>query len=328
MPLTKATPFITVVIITGTRRVFLKSAINSVLNQDISRECYEILVIKSFQDAELEDYLRNLEIRYVNQDFSTLGDLYAASLEHSKGEIVSFLEDDDLISIDKISLVYNVFKDNKLIFFQNDVKNFGDDRGFIGKLFYNRVPEGYINIGCDKGTKYSHGNMSSISIRKSHFLKYTDLIRKIHISPDTTFFILSLYLNKLAKNNLLLSSKKKLTSIRLHQSMSREGIHFTSEMTTNRLQSSGHLMVQDYKLLKEFIKDKDLCAFLDLHSLVREMLLKYSRDRLFISINNLKRIFILNKRYRVFKSTLIFAVLSLLLVEKIRSIYRRLHIEQ
>lgn len=54
--------YISVVITAYNRREYLIKAVNSVINQSLDSSYYEIIVIKNFEDNEIDNYLMNANI--------------------------------------------------------------------------------------------------------------------------------------------------------------------------------------------------------------------------------------------------------------------------
>jgi glycosyltransferase involved in cell wall biosynthesis len=48
---------ISVIIIAYNRKIFLKDAIKSVLNQSLDRNLYEIIIVKNFNDKDIDDFI-------------------------------------------------------------------------------------------------------------------------------------------------------------------------------------------------------------------------------------------------------------------------------
>jgi len=66
-------PYISVIITAFNRKNYLLYAVDSVLNQTISKEMYEIIVIKNFEDAEIDRYLESKNVRNIKIDDMPVG---------------------------------------------------------------------------------------------------------------------------------------------------------------------------------------------------------------------------------------------------------------
>jgi Glycosyltransferases, probably involved in cell wall biogenesis len=119
-------PFISVIITAHNRREFLLDAVNSALNQTLPKDEYEIIVVKNFEDERIDKFLEEHNVRNIIVKEEPLGAKIVKGVEESRGEVVSFLEDDDLWLPQKLDIVKQVFKDKDVIYYHNDFYNFTD----------------------------------------------------------------------------------------------------------------------------------------------------------------------------------------------------------
>jgi len=119
-------PFISVIITAHNRREFLLDAVNSALNQTLPKDEYEIIVVKNFEDERIDKFLEEHNVRNIIVEEEPLGAKIVKGVEESRGEVVSFLEDDDLWLPQKLDIVKQVFKDKDVIYYHNDFYNFTD----------------------------------------------------------------------------------------------------------------------------------------------------------------------------------------------------------
>ncbi|AAT42890.1 glycosyltransferase [Picrophilus oshimae] len=101
--------FISVIITAYNRKEFLLDAVKSALNQTLSKEKYEIIVIKNYNDDNIDEFLNKNNIKNIIMD-GTIGEYLYKGINESKGDIISFLDDDDLFFNNKLEYVYNLFK--------------------------------------------------------------------------------------------------------------------------------------------------------------------------------------------------------------------------
>ena len=222
-------PFISIIITVHKRREYLLDAFKSAYNQTLPKNKYEIIVTKSFKDDELDSFIKNYGGKLILFKKMGLGARIADVLKYAKGEVICFLEDDDLFEKEKLEFVYKLFKENKDLGYVNNARNYIDER------------EGKLITGLNKFEKFENSilirqrnllellrldisglnfNNSSISIRKSILSKYISLLKGIPYSVD-----LCLYLIALDSDLALMLIDKKLTKYRIHNSTS---VHLTS----------------------------------------------------------------------------------------------------
>ncbi|MCW1311663.1 MAG: glycosyltransferase family A protein, partial [Candidatus Rehaiarchaeum fermentans] len=130
-------PYISVIITAHNREKYLKEAIESVLNQTLNRSLYEIIVVKNFENQEIDELIRKNEIINLKSESNSLiGEDLALGIEKAKGEIICFLEDDDLFYPNKLEYVYNLF---------NNVKNLGYYKNNYFPINEQGEPTKFIN---------------------------------------------------------------------------------------------------------------------------------------------------------------------------------------
>ncbi|MGC8701278.1 MAG: glycosyltransferase family 2 protein, partial [Thermoplasmata archaeon] len=220
----KEEPYISVIITAHNRKEFLKDAINSVLNQTFEKSFYEIIVIKNFEDQEIDNLIdENKIISLKTRDDSLIGEDLALGIERAKGEVISFLDDDDLFMPKKLETVYNYFKKYENLVYLHNSEYFINEKGnptrfWVKDLNKNIILDHFKNLNeLFKLEKYGFFfNMSSISIRKNKILPYVDNLKKINFHPDDFMFFIS----TLEEPKLFILLKEKLTKYRVHQSAS------------------------------------------------------------------------------------------------------------
>ena len=197
-------PYISVIITAYKRDDFLLNAIKSVINQTLDKNYYEIIIIKNFIDNRIDTYIKNNHItEIVSKEESLFGKLVEA-LNIANGEIISFLEDDDLFSNNKLEIIYNRFKYNKnLCYYHNN---------------HITVNEKYQKIDSNAG-KSPAFNLSSISMRKS-ILNLNNIKSQWPLDHFKYLTDQFMYLLALESGQKIIASKEKLTYYMFHSSAS------------------------------------------------------------------------------------------------------------
>ncbi len=140
-----------------------------------------------------------------------MGNIYIG-LEKAKGNVITFLDDDDLFSKDKLERVYDAFLKHDIGFYHNDcfkgntplldplrVKDEGDCK-IIKNYFFHSV-----------SIKRATFNMSSIAVKTSIISKYKEEFRKVTANSDVFVLLLALF-----ERQVLFLDGNKLTFYRLH----------------------------------------------------------------------------------------------------------------
>lgn len=179
------------VVITGyNRKEYIESAIESVIHQSLDKDKYEIIVVTNFS---IIDNFNASNLKFIYCNSIKIGQMYKVGIQNSKNEIICFLDDDDLFLYNKLKHIYDIFNENKDIWYIHNNQVWMED----GKVMPGK------NLGMDF-------NMSSISILKSHIDSY---LYECEILVDT-FLYLSLYKHK----NHMLEIPEGLTVYRVHDS--------------------------------------------------------------------------------------------------------------
>lgn len=164
-----STPEITVVITAYNRRDFLEGAINSVLNQTLDRDKFEVIIVKNYSDEVSDNIIRKNGLKQIVME-GEIGKYLFAAVQASRGRVVSFLDDDDKFEKNKLEVVYDKFTNEDDLVYLHNGATFMSDEGKV------------LNI------KNNHPdfNLSSISVRKD--LLNLPLIDKIEAGQDTFFY--------------------------------------------------------------------------------------------------------------------------------------------
>ncbi len=181
-------PYITVIITAYDRKRFLLKAIQSAVEQTLTKKNYEIIVIKNFTENTIDGFINQYNIKNILMD-GTIGEFLYAGVSISAGEVISFLDDDDLFSKEKLAILYNTFKANiNLCYFHNSSIFINDE--------YQK-----LNLPIADSIAF---NMSSITVRKS-ILKLENL-SKLDFAPDEY-----MYLSALDSTKSFIATREQLT---------------------------------------------------------------------------------------------------------------------
>jgi len=97
------------------RRDFLLRAVNSVANQTLDKNLYEVIVVKNFEDKSIDETLNKLGYKNIVYDTPRYGEMVAIGIKKSSGDILAFLEDDDEFKPSKLTKVHQVFNKYKYV---------------------------------------------------------------------------------------------------------------------------------------------------------------------------------------------------------------------
>ena len=232
-------PYISVIIIAYNRKEFLLNDIKSVINQTLDKEYYEIIVIKNFQDENIDNFINKNDIKHILIE-GTIGEFLHKGISEANGEIISFLDDDDLFLENKLNIVYKKFKnDNNIGYYHNLQIPINSN----GKALNINSMETLIDF-----------NMSSITIKKS--IVKINKPEKINIVQDVF-----MYLCALDSNKKIIIGKEKLTYYMLHNSTSNI-VSNSYEEYRKFLIAQSDLNLNQYILFKNFFHSKKAINYL------------------------------------------------------------------
>ncbi len=215
-------PFISVVVTAHDRKEFLLECLKSLINQDLPKDFYEIIVVKNFKDNSIDDFIEENNIKCFYTESINIGEKFLIGSEKSKGDVISIINDDDKFTKDKLSTIYDIFKNEKnLIYYHNSFIEIDKESKETGRnVKLRNINTDTSNIKIKLIKKALSGlntfNDSCISIKKDIILKYRNELKNVAGNQDTILFLLSLL-----NNGLIILDSKKLTYFRTHKSTSK-----------------------------------------------------------------------------------------------------------
>ncbi len=174
---------VSVVIAAHTRVQFLKRAVLSAASQGPE----EIVVVKFTRDPELDGELTALGATVWISRESFQGGKIADGIEHSTGDAVIFLDDDDVLLPGKVARMREVFGDPRVVFCSNRYVPFTDvppDRGQAGSLRLFKTGE---------GNQFREGLKpvltSCLTVRREMMVPWLGDLRQLTIADHTVFMM-------------------------------------------------------------------------------------------------------------------------------------------
>ena len=201
----------TVIITAYNRKEFIKDAVNSVLEN--SQKPTEVIVVKNFKDEYVDSFLNEKGVINIYSDDETLGGKLAQGIYQSSGDIIFFLEDDDLFSKEKIRKVTQKFSRYELGFYHNSQQVFYDELPVtepIQDFLY------YHSVGSKRMVNYLFSklkvgfNVSSMAISRDLADKCVKLLKNVKITADTFLFFCAV-----ENNSPIMVDFEKLTYYRV-----------------------------------------------------------------------------------------------------------------
>lgn len=264
-------PYISVIITAHDRKEFLIEAIKSVLNQTLDRSLYEMLVVKNFEDEEIDKFIDKENIINIFTEKAELSKKFALGIEKARGKVISFLEDDDLFYPEKLKIVFETFKKYPdLGYYHNLVSTIDENSKQMKYKLPNYYDKKVYLKNIDK-TKFNFmyfdciaGYDSAISIRKEVIDKYLSMLNSM---PKAHFVDYFLYIIFFLSDKSILHDNIDLTRFRVHQSAS----HFFNKNYSEFLKFKRDAVLQQFdfyiKIQKFF--DKDMLKYKNFYAFIK-----------------------------------------------------------
>ena len=215
--------FISVIITAYNRKEFLLNAVKSALNQTLDKKYYEIIVIKNYSDDKIDKFIKENNIKNILTDEISLSGKIVEAFKIAKGDIISFLEDDDTFLENKLENVVNRFSDPSLVYYHNNysIINENAERLDINLPYQSnskcsiKVDTKDLDIKKLRALNKNNGffNLSCISIRKSLVSWCLDKLDRINVALDYFFFF-----QGIDSDGVVFIDNKVLTLYRVHKS--------------------------------------------------------------------------------------------------------------
>ena len=146
----KSNNYISVIITAYNRMEYVLDALKSTTEQSLSRQLYEVIVVKNFQDTNIDAFAEANNVINIYSENKTLSGKIIEAINIARGNILCFLDDDDMFYRKKLEYVFKKFNEsNNLCYLHNNFTAI--DREGKPLVYYNKNPD---------------FNMSSISIRR------------------------------------------------------------------------------------------------------------------------------------------------------------------
>jgi len=229
-------PYISVIVTAYNRRRYLPFALRSIEAQTLPRDRFEVIVVKNFDDKESDDIISRNGWKDVYEDSTYHGRKILVGLEESKGDVITFLEDDDMYVPERLEAIYRAFTSyDRLAYFHNSQKIIDDKGNLLERpppslpTSKNLIGGSTIIVDVDKlrglAKRYNVSvidlalkvrasvwhNSSSLAVRRGVLEARRPLLRELPTAFDA--FALA---SSLRAGGLLYFTDEKLTLYRVH----------------------------------------------------------------------------------------------------------------
>lgn len=206
-------PHISVIINTYNYGRFIEETIESALAQDYPAERMEILVVDDGSTDDTPERVKQYEgrVRYFRKENGDQCSAITFGVAHSKGDIVAFLDGDDLWLPNKLTRVAEEFEKNPRAVMVYNALIFWDcrDNSAWGQSYFAEVSGDVLS---DRRKLLSYGNAptSALSFRKQAFQRLTNIPMDRPFSYDLYLAVAALFIGPIA------AVPEPLTKYRVH----------------------------------------------------------------------------------------------------------------
>ena len=207
---------ISVIITAYDRKNFVTEAVNSALNQTLGKNQFEVIVVTNFQDEVLTKLHNDMKIKHVYLKVGTVGEFILEGLKISSGDIITFLDDDDLYDSKRLGAIYEIFSNYPDVNYYKSNITMVDS---LGKV----LPDKRSKQNCHGGL-YSRRqllrrgniqrlqlNLSSTTVRKRVFDPFIRILPEMSVGQD-----IWLYYMAMAYGGMMYLDCNPLTYYRIH----------------------------------------------------------------------------------------------------------------
>ena len=219
-------PYVSIIVTAFKERPYILAALESTINQTVTTELYEVILVTNYINPELLCYVKQNNIEIIQIPDTSQGVKIIEALKLARGEIISFLEDDDLFSNTKIATIMQTFQENPNLCFYHNMATFIDagSNAILPPPLLRRHIENMNSITsvllrnrdeireeAERNRVNFAFNLSSISVRREMLDKYSDLICSSPLGMDVLLYIISV-----VYGGQILADNRKLSYFRFH----------------------------------------------------------------------------------------------------------------
>lgn len=305
-------PKISIVIVAYNRKQYVRSAVNSILNQSVSRELYEIILVKNFQEFELDTFLLENNVIIIKIKNESWGKSLYRGISIATGNIVVFLDDDDEFEQGKLSRITEIFEtDNNIVYYHNSYTLISETGK---KLRTPLIPkQNRIKVISKENHRQIlkvlrqglFSNLSSVAVKRDFVFSNLQKIRELTAAMDVFIFYMALdsggflFFDNIAFSKYYIRKQSAMHSIG----------DFKSFVLSSKRESFNEL--QTYQLLSNYLWDYNLLRIVNgiglqwkIFSLTLDDCFN-SKEYLIHYVGFLKKVMTVRPRFTILLSTLI-----------------------
>ena len=215
---------VSVVITAHNRKKYLMDAVKSVLNQKKANSIVEVIVVKNFADQEIDTFLEMPNVKNIFTSEESFGRKLSTGIDAATGEIICFLDDDDMFRQDKISFIEKIFGENEdILFAHNNMVAVAEDATFTDDDGWKNDELSYASFSSEELPGRSWGKIlsaradwyvSCISVKTEFARSISPVLFNSNRSLDKILFLLGAH-----SGSIFATTRNKITVYRKHESV-------------------------------------------------------------------------------------------------------------
>jgi glycosyltransferase involved in cell wall biosynthesis len=277
------------------RRKYLPFALRSLEAQTLLRDKFEVIVVKNFEDKESDSIISRNSWKDLYNDDPYHGRMVLAGLEESRGEVITFLDDDDMYVNNRLEEVYKAFTSFKRLVYFHNSQTIIDDKGNLLErpplslpTPKNMVGGSTIVVDVDKlrvlAKRYNVSvadlvlkvraradfNNSSVAVRRHIVESHAQLLKRLPSSIDNFAFVSSL-----KAGGLMYFTDERLTLYRVHGENWSSAFRLKESKEEMQLRHARALLqlIKALKLIGSSLLDDDIIRYLCVRNIFKGSLL-------------------------------------------------------
>jgi len=126
-------PMISLIVTAYNRKEYILEALNSVLGQTLENKFFEVIIIKNYADPAIDKFIEENGFKSIISE-GIEGTFYNLAFEKASVDIITFLDDDDILAENRLETILKVFQDNNIGYHHNNFEAFKE-----GEIIKNRI---------------------------------------------------------------------------------------------------------------------------------------------------------------------------------------------
>ena len=260
---------ISVIVIVHDRVDFIGRAVDSVLENLNDFTDYEVIVVKYANNIQIIDLLNSRPVKVISCPEVSPAEKLIAGIEASEGEVLLFLEDDDIFKPEKLEKVKGLFENHPdAIYLHNSYETIdesgmniaGMDASMRDRTSHLVKRDGRVKSLSGLISKNMFFNLSCCSVKRDLILENKQILLETPFSLDFLIFLLAYRSGK-----TMIFTPEAYTLYRRHSSYSNDTASFEGFISTATRSDEAYL--KDIERMIRYFRESDISDVIQAQSL-------------------------------------------------------------